>query len=141
MTLTFRPDMNGQANITVQARDTANAVATDTFSVTVNPVNDNPRAVADQGTTNEDAAISNVNVLANDSDIDLGDVLNVVGVQGTTLLTGTSARGAAISLNANGVLTYDPTKSTALQALKPERNGHRYVDLSSQRWTRRHRDR
>jgi hypothetical protein len=60
VTLTFVPDQNGQANITIEAQDTANATRTNTFVVTVNPVNDNPRTVADTGTTNEDTLLAAV---------------------------------------------------------------------------------
>jgi VCBS repeat-containing protein len=46
-----------------------------------------------------------IDVLANDMDVDIGDVISVVASQTDT----TSARGAAISVNANGTIHYDPT--------------------------------
>lgn len=58
----------------------------------------------------EDQALD-VDVLANDTDIDRGAVLSV----GT--FAANSTLDAAISLNANGTLHYDPTGSSALQAL------------------------
>lgn len=58
----------------------------------------------------EDAAID-IDVTANDLDVDANDVLGVVSWDAT------SALGAAISLNADGTLRYDPAGSAALQAL------------------------
>ena len=52
-----------------------------------------------------------VNVLANDSDIDNGAHLSVGS------FSGFSAHGAAISLNADGTLHYNPLVSAELQAL------------------------
>jgi VCBS repeat-containing protein len=52
-----------------------------------------------------------INVLANDTDVDSGAHLSVHS------FSGFSAHGAAISLNANGTLHYDPTVSVELQAL------------------------
>jgi VCBS repeat-containing protein len=57
-----------------------------------------------------------VNVLANDSDIDGGSYLSVGS------FSGFSAHGAAISLNADGTLHYDPTVSAELQALSQGTN-------------------
>jgi VCBS repeat-containing protein len=57
------------------------------------------------------AQARDVNVLANDSDIDNGAHLSV----GSFALY--SAHGAAISLNSDGTLHYDPTVSAELQAL------------------------
>ncbi len=57
-----------------------------------------------------------VNVLANDSDIDGGSYLSVGS------FSGFSAHGAAISLNADGTLRYDPTVSAELQALSQGTN-------------------
>jgi hypothetical protein len=71
----------------------------DSFAVTINPVNDAPAATNDSATTNEDTVVT-VNVLANDSDVDIssagianeGDVLTVTGVtgvdNGTAAITG-----------------------------------------------------
>jgi VCBS repeat-containing protein len=58
----------------------------------------------------EDAAID-IDVTANDLDVDANDVLGVVSWDAS------SALGAAVSLNADGRLHYDPTAATALQAL------------------------
>ena len=62
-------------------------------------------------TPNTVAQARDVNVLANDSDVDAGAILSVAN------FSGLSAHGAAISLNANGTLHYDPTASAELQAV------------------------
>ncbi|MDJ0960174.1 MAG: Ig-like domain-containing protein [Acidimicrobiia bacterium] len=105
-TLTFTPaaNANGSADITLELSDdggTANG-GDDTsppvvFTITVDPVNDPPTAVDDADTTLEDTAAF-VDVLANDSDIDL-DGLTVDSV----------TQGANGTVTNNGTdVTYDP---------------------------------
>ena len=65
----------------------------------------------DQGPS-EDISID-IDVLANDTDVDASDTVSV------SAFDATSASGAAISLNADGTLHYDPTAATTLQALAP----------------------
>jgi len=79
-------------------------------ALTVSGKNNAPDAVNDARITNEDTAISG-NVLTNDTDAE-GDALVV-----TTPGALTSALGAAVTLDAAGAYTYDPTVSAALQAL------------------------
>jgi len=68
--------------------------------------------LADFLVTDEDTPlpIDSADLLANDSDIDRLDVLGVAGVDAA------SREGAALSL-AGGIITYDPTVSSNLQAL------------------------
>uniref|UniRef100_UPI00261BAD14 tandem-95 repeat protein n=1 Tax=uncultured Ruegeria sp. TaxID=259304 RepID=UPI00261BAD14 len=54
--------------------------------------------------------IDTATLLANDSDVD-GDALTVTGVSAT------SAHGAALTLNTNGTISYDPTSADAVQVL------------------------
>lgn len=61
--------------------------------------------------TNGSGAIADINVLANDTDADPGDVLSVAS------FSALSAQGASVSLNADGTLHYDPTALAAYQAL------------------------
>ena len=84
--------------------------STATVSVTVTCVNDPPTAVNDTGTTDEDTTLTVAapGVLANDTDIDTGDTKTVVRLNGSATLTGTSAKGAAVTINANGSYTYNP---------------------------------
>jgi len=61
------------------------------LGITINPVNDAPMAVDDEITTLEETLIS-IDVLLNDSDVDLGDVLSVQSVtnptHGTAVING-----------------------------------------------------
>lgn len=82
---------------------------TATVTITVNGVNDAPVGTNDSSSTVNDTAID-INVLANDSDVDSAS-LNVTNLQATT------AQGATVTINTDGTLHYDPTTSTALQAL------------------------
>ena len=61
---------------------------------------------------NEDAAhlIDTAVLLANDSDVDTSDTISIVAVSNSTL-------GAAVSLDINGDIVYDPTLAAAIQAL------------------------
>jgi VCBS repeat-containing protein len=69
-------------------------------TVTVTGVNDGPRAVADAGSTNEDAATT-IAVLANDSDPDQGDALSVTAVD-------TTSTAGEVAINPDGTVRYDP---------------------------------
>jgi VCBS repeat-containing protein len=97
---------------------------TATVSVTVLGVNKGPTTVDDFIITgvNEDTqhsipdSSSHTGVLLNDSDPE-GDAFSVTGVNGAAELTGTTTQGAAVTLTANGGLTYNPTNAAALQAL------------------------
>ncbi|MDJ0531103.1 MAG: Ig-like domain-containing protein [Xenococcaceae cyanobacterium MO_207.B15] len=73
--------------------------ATATVTVTVNPVNDLPVAVDDTATTGENTTVD-IDVLANDSDLD-GDTLSIESFDLT------STAGGTISLDDNG--TPDPS--------------------------------
>lgn len=87
-----------------------------TATVTVNLVdNQAPVAQDDALSTNEDTRLTGVSVLANngsgpDTDPD-GDALAV------SAFDATSTRGATVSINRAGVLTYDPRNAAQLQAL------------------------
>lgn len=75
-----------------------------TATFTITGANDAPIATDDVFATDEDTAlnIAAVGVLANDSDIDAGDVLTVSSYDAL------SAAGAAVSVNADGSFGYDP---------------------------------
>jgi VCBS repeat-containing protein len=90
--------------------DLAGATATGFVEVTVTGVNDAPESAADSNATDEDHAALG-NVLANDTDIDLGDMLHVAMVNGTAANVGVPielASGALLTVNANGSYSYDP---------------------------------
>ena len=116
----------GQATtdtFTYQANDGHGGTATGTVTLTVTGViNHLPAATSDSYDANNNAVLNQNaagGVLANDTDPD-GDALSVDqlnGTGGTAPFTGTSANGAAVTLNADGSFSYDPTGSAALQAI------------------------
>jgi VCBS repeat-containing protein len=91
---------NGLASCIVQVSD-GTASANDTFTITVNPINDAPVAVDDSYTVAEDGTLSiaALGVLANDSDVD-GDNLTAILV--------TDVSNGILSLNSDGSFTYTP---------------------------------
>ena len=100
-TLTYvpNPNYNGPDTITYTISDGQGGTASASVAVTVNPVNDDPIAVADSVTTDEDASIT-VDVLANDSDVE-GDSLTVISA---------TADNGALSINPDGSVTYTPNQ-------------------------------
>ncbi len=96
---------------------------TATVTLTITGVNDAPNAVDDPNgglpnaayTTTEDAVL-NVpdgpdDVLANDTDPDTGDSINLVTFDST------SVNGAAVVVNPDGSFSYDPSGSATIQTL------------------------
>ena len=108
--LSFGQDRNGTATITIRATDAAGEFVDADVIVDVAAVNDAPVAVndgedGDAFTTDEESALpadASRNLLDNDSDPD-GDSLAVIPFDGT------SAAGAAVTINANGTFSYDPS--------------------------------
>ena len=108
--LSYTPadDANGTASFDVVVQDdggTANSgndtSVPQTFTITVNAVNDPPDVVADTATTDEDQPVS-IDVLANDSDID-GAL-----VPGSVTVVSGPANGATSVDTATGAITYTP---------------------------------
>lgn len=88
-------------------------------TVTVNGTNDGPVAVADTGSvfSGETLSVSAAaGLLANDSDVDTPDTLNV------TAFDAVSAQGATVIVNADGSYRYDPSTSPLLAALSVAEN-------------------
>ena len=109
-------------SFTYKANDGALDSNVATVTITITGVNDPPVAVDDVGTTNEDTVLSvpAAGVLTNDTDPDAGDTKTVVAVNGSGANVGTAittAKGATLTLNANGSYTYDPIAVAAFQAL------------------------
>jgi Bacterial cadherin-like domain/Bacterial Ig domain/RTX calcium-binding nonapeptide repeat (4 copies) len=99
--------------ISFQATDAATpglASNTATRGIAITSLNDPPVAVNDTGTTDEDTTLNVAapGVLANDTDVDPGDTKTVDRLNGSATLTGTSAKGATVTINANGSYTYNP---------------------------------
>ena len=87
---------SGEEVITYIIKDTKDAQAQSTVTVTVNAI---PVAVADSRTVQEGSSAVLINVLSNDTDADAGDVLTLVSV--------TASAGGSASVSANNV-SYAP---------------------------------
>lgn len=107
-TLTYTPAANahGSATVTAKATDNGgtanggqNESGTQTFTITVTPVNDAPVADNDTATTDEDTATNDIDVLFNDDDVD-GDSLSVSSF--------TQPGHGTVSQNTDGALKYNP---------------------------------
>ncbi|AUW57390.1 hypothetical protein C1T17_04025 [Sphingobium sp. SCG-1] len=102
--IVFSPFANfsGAALFSYSIVDSAGATATGRVTVNVAPVNDAPLAANDSINVGEDGSTFSVStLLANDVDVDPGDVLTLQPLPAAT------ASGAALSVT-NGVVTYAP---------------------------------
>jgi hypothetical protein len=92
-------DFNGTETITYTISDGTDTT-TGTLTVTVNSIKDAPVAVADTFSVDEDAALTSIDVVGNDIDVD-GDTLILASL--------TSAGSGTVSVNADGVsVDYTP---------------------------------
>ena len=147
--LTYTPDANycndgdPTDDFTYTIDDGNGGTDTATVEVTVTCVNDDPVAVDDTATVNEDAGPNTIDVLANDTDAD-GDSVTITAVT-------QPANGTVVITNAGADLTYEPD-AELLQRRPPtddftytldrpaERHGHRRGQRHlRQRRTGRHR--
>jgi hypothetical protein len=117
LTLTLQPTANGAANISVTATDLLGQSVTDTFLVTVTPLNDDSPAVAQAlagVTRDEDATpvIVNLNGIFTDPDLANGDLLTL-SVLSNPALVNASVVGNQLQLtlqpHANGAAAVDVT--------------------------------
>ncbi|NNM30609.1 MAG: hypothetical protein HKO57_13900, partial [Akkermansiaceae bacterium] len=101
-------------------------VSTATVTVEVIGVNDDPVAVDDNGgSTDDNTVLNGATVLANDTDVDLGEgglnlIADMVRGDGAAVAVPgmiTTAKGANVTMAADGTFTYDPTTSSALNSL------------------------
>jgi hypothetical protein len=95
----------GANEVTLRVIDAAGAVVAQSFTILVENTNDEPVAADDAYSTPEDAVLSVLapGVLGNDTDVDAGDEPAVLAYDAA------SARGAAVTVHADGSFTYDPT--------------------------------
>jgi len=94
-------NFNGDDTYTYTVSDEGGLSDTATLTITVNPVNDPPEATDDIGVTTEDTPLNNINVIANDTDIE-GDTLSV---------TAASATNGTVSINGDNSLNYTPNSN------------------------------
>lgn len=90
---------------TYEATDANLDTDTATVTITVQGVNDDPNAVDDNATTDENSSVD-VDVLANDSDIDDGDAVSLNGVSISD--AGGGAGGTATATIVGGQVRFDP---------------------------------
>ncbi len=94
-------DFNGTEVITYTVSDGELSDATGILTITVTAVNDAPVAIADTATVLEDSALTNIDVISNDTDVE-GDTL--------TLITATPDGSGTAAVNADGIsVDYTPT--------------------------------
>lgn len=118
---TYTPPLNFTGNVQFQytVSDSNGFVSNiATATITVVNVNDpliaNPDGPSAAYTTGENSLVSipaAIGVLANDSDVDVGDSFFIQSY------TATSASGATVIMNPDGSFTYNPSTSLALQTL------------------------
>ncbi len=122
------------ASSTINGGTTAFSSQSATAQLIVSAVNDAANAVADTATADEAGGYSNAtagnnpsgNVLANDSDVDLGDTFSVTGVAAGVLSSATgnvnssvSGTYGSIQIAANGAFTYTvDNNNSVVQALR-----------------------
>tara|TARA_R110002049_G_scaffold24515_1_gene86844 strand:- start:191 stop:8251 length:8061 start_codon:yes stop_codon:yes gene_type:complete len=101
-TLNYIPNtnFNGSDTINYEVSDGNGGIATSAVTVTVNPENDTPVAIADSAVTIEDTSVM-IDVLSNDNDID-GDILT---------LNSAYALNGSITINPDSTLNYMPNSN------------------------------
>jgi len=102
-------NFHGTDSFTYVASDGHGGTASGTVNITVSSVNDNPVAVDDSATTDEDTSV-NIDVVANDTDVD-GDArtLQSVGTAShgsVTIVSGQAHYSPAADFNGNDSFTY-----------------------------------
>ncbi|MDB4241852.1 Ig-like domain-containing protein, partial [Polaribacter sp.] len=98
------PNFNGTETITYTVSDGVDTNETGILTIMVTAVNDFPIAIADSATVDEDAPLTSIDVISNDTDLDITDTLTLIAV--TTDGTGT------VSVNADGLsVDYTPASN------------------------------
>jgi Bacterial Ig domain/RTX calcium-binding nonapeptide repeat (4 copies) len=111
--ITFTPaaNYNGAISFPYTISDGQGGTASAVVNGTVTPVNDNPVAVNDTFSTNEDTTSATLSLLANDTDVD-GNPLTVASINGTALTPGLAQSIAVpngtVNVTAAGVITFTP---------------------------------
>ncbi len=108
--VTYVPNanFNGVDTFDYTATDKALATETGTFTVNIAQVNDAPVTQNDSATTDEDTAVD-INVLTNDSDVDMDEALNA---DPDAESIGVVITGAGLTAPSHGTIATDGTKIT-----------------------------
>jgi len=111
--VSFTPaaNFNGVATLAYRVNDNGGATSNSaTISITVSAVNDPPNAANDAITTPEDTPV-NLNLVANDTDIDGTVNVSTVDLDTSTpgIQNSESISGGTVSVNASGLMTFTPT--------------------------------
>lgn len=106
-------NFSGEVVFDYRVIDSSGATDVGGITITVNPVNDTPDAANDSFIVAEGAVFS-ADLLANDDDIDIGDVLSITSANGfaagsTFAVTSAAGRDGSVTVSANGAanLTFD----------------------------------
>ena len=125
---------------TYRANDGHGGTSTATVTITVTGVINHPPVANPDAYAVDNNVVANENaargVLANDTDVD-GDTLTVDQLNGTggaAPFTGSSSKGAIVTMNADGSFSYDPTGAVALH-LRSFRSGQKRPTRSPTRST------
>jgi hypothetical protein len=110
--ITYSPDanFNGDASFTYTVSD-GQATAVGAVAVTVTPVDDAPVAVNDTATAVEDSTANEINVLANDTDVDAGPISIASVTQ--------AAHGTVAMINNGTSVTYTPAANYCNHIISP----------------------
>ena len=95
-------NFHGTDSFTFKVNDGEVDSKTATITITVEPVNDQPKASDDTLKTQEDAPVATIDVLANDTDVD-GDKLVVVNA--------TQGKNGSVRIGADSTLVYTPARN------------------------------
>ena len=102
--LTYSPNtnFNGPDSFTFEVNDGKADSGAATVSITVTAVNDQPTANDDSATTQEDAPIVTIDVLANDTDLDNDRLVVITATQGSN---------GSVTINTDSKVTYAPNRN------------------------------
>ncbi|WP_298782176.1 tandem-95 repeat protein, partial [uncultured Polaribacter sp.] len=104
---------NGSETLTILSTDSNGETDSDDVAITVTAVNDNPVAVTDTYTTQEDTSTV-LTPLTGDSDLD-GDTIRVLAINGTTIVANTaqsiSVSNGTVTTDTAGVITFTPSEN------------------------------
>lgn len=120
--LTVTPALNINGNITVNMTATANGLMSDVFQVniSVNAINDEPVAIADAASVEQDSVANEINVLMNDVDVDdasLTIISTTINGSGSADISGNNIiYTPASGFNGTEIITYTVADSLRASA-------------------------